>query len=235
MRLTLHEAVVSIIQRDTPIVMVDTCSLLDLIRAPARDGRNQLVWGGYHLAQKCDQGVVTIVITEEIEREYEKNKPSALTELANFIKSTKDHVKRIQDTLTIIGSPSQLYDETLGCSNLKGDLELLADGLLNRSIVLTHEPLLLIKGYERSTQAIPPSSHGKEATKDCVIIEHFLSLVGSLKERCYRHKTVFVTSNATDFGKPTAKGGLAQELDDLGIKYCNQLKWALHEANLLTV
>lgn len=235
MRLTLHQAVESILERDTPILMIDTCSLLDLIRAPVR-GKVNVVEGGHLLAQICDRGLVTIVVTEEIEKEYKKNKPSVLADLVKFIKSTKSNVKQIQDTLAIIGPPPRPYDETLGCSNLEGDLERLADGLLNRSIVLTHESRLFIKGYARVTQAIPPSSHGKESTKDCVIIEHFLSLVASLKERCYLHKTVFVTSNEDDFGKaPVAEGVLARELGDLEIKYCNQLKWALHEANLLTV
>lgn len=45
MRLMLHEAVESILERDTPILMIDTCSLLDLIRATFRGETDDVVRG----------------------------------------------------------------------------------------------------------------------------------------------------------------------------------------------
>ena len=164
---------------DTPVLLLDTCTILDVVRAPVR---NQL---GVHDIQAVHTLIgrsagapptVSFVITAQVLREFQDHIGSVETETHDALEKAANEFAEI---LTRIGA---LYPNVC----IPGAVDLLSLGLPQRgrnlsdkivqtSFVLTDHDLAA-NAVARVNLAKPPSTRAKQSVKDCLIAESYIRL-----------------------------------------------------------
>lgn len=227
--MNIEEMTQRILSVGKPIFLIDTCSILDVIRTGFRDNIPVTHLDGViNIINKVKANDLLIILVETVFNEVAEHKESTLQE---FILEQEKLQKILNKSLEIANILNINY--SIGYMNnsivsLNDSIEKNVDDLLASSLLLTEEDSLRLKGYDRMTQNIAPSQKGKSEIKDCVIIEHYIELTSRLRSNGFAEKVVFITNNPKDFGvAPKAKSPLDNTFFTLNIEYCNNFKWAL--------
>ena len=111
---------------------------------------------------------------------------------------------------------------------LSEKLKTIAEDTFAQSLILDRDSECDRKAHDRVERDQAPAKRGKSESKDCLIVEHYIKLVKTLRESSFERKIVFVTSNKTDFGSPSAPNPpLDTQFSSHSITYCNNFGWAL--------
>lgn len=193
-----------------PVLCLDTCALLDIIRVPIRFHKDKIsvevITAAFDLISKAstDKPDLWILTIELVEKEWLENAANVHTELKTHLNNLHyalDHFSKAQNK---IETDSQFYQTDLRCFNLVQQLYSLSESLLKTSIIVENDDNCKIKAMNRvSTDDAPAGSkHGKNEAKDCMIIEHYLYLCRELRNNGFSEKCLFVSSNTQDYGHP---------------------------------
>jgi hypothetical protein len=176
------------------ILFWDTCSLLDIIRLPYRNGDINSLSSIIELKNMIDNGTIlsvcsSLTITEWNEHEdksiQETNKNLGLT--STFHKNSVDMINRVFSTTY---STTQLDDK-----GLVAELENIAVEILNKTFFLNTDTIS-DNALWRVAQKKAPASK-KQEFKDCAIWETVLSLASIIQGNGV--KVVYFTVNTDDY------------------------------------
>ena len=214
-----------------PLILVDTCSLLDLIRAPVRDKLNaDHIKGGIDILGKVTAGELHLVVTSTIQKKFSEHLNATCDELEKNAKSLEEktaHYIRASGLAGLLLSTAG----SLQAATLSKKLSQYSTDLLAQSLILDRDRECDHRALDRVEVHNAPAGRGKSESKDCLIVEHFLELVRQLRRAGYSGKTVFVTNNFNDYGPPSApRSPLDSEFVGAKIVYCDNFSWALIEA-----
>lgn len=214
-----------------PLLLVDTCSLLDVIRAPVRDKLNpDHIKGGIDILNKIAAGDLHMVVTSTIRTEFNEHLSTTCDDLEKTAKSLEEKTAHYVRASTIAGLPLMTTGSLRGAT-LSKKLSQYSTDLLAQSIILNRDLDCGHRAHDRVEVHYAPASRGKSESKDCLIAEHFLELVRRLRNAGYTRKAVFVTNNSNDYGPPNApRPPLDSEFVSAKIVYCNNFSWAVSEA-----
>ena len=232
MLLNIDDAKNILLENNTPIILIDTCSLMDIIRTCYRDNINisHLV-GASEVIERINQNKLSIVLTNIVKDESLEHKISTLTDLLAEQRKVKKSLDKLIQISTKLGISYEFIRNT-NPSNISLDniFSSIIDNFINHAIILDDDDDCYTKATKRSISNITPSQKGKGEIKDCVIIEHYLKLVTMLRNSNYTEKIVFITNNSNDFGgAPNPRQPLNIDFNTLKISYCNDFKWCLTE------
>lgn len=235
---TLEEAADRIAASPAPVLFLDTCSLVDLIRLsnPDRTDRSEVTDCGRELAAALalseDQREqdLWVVVPPIVRREYREHAPKAADRVRKEWKRIDDevHVSLFAGGVLDVSAslPSQTnFSQTL--QPLLAEIKRIADGLIADGLWLESDDGCRDRAYSRTVQKIPPGHRGGEM-KDCTIIEHALALSRLLAENGAAIPRVFLTSNTKDFcgGGSRPKPPLDGQFDDVGLQLAVQWQQA---------
>jgi hypothetical protein len=182
-----------------PVVFLDTCVLLDVVRAPLRNAA-----GNVGAATEVLTGAIgnppTIypVIGCPTPTEWGAHNEEAVQDCENAVNS----VGAVSAACAFAGLPA-LGPLPAGLATLPDRLKTLSKNLLDASILLDKDGDALSRAIDRIIDARKPARKGGQGAKDAVILEHAISLVDALLARGLAARRVFVSSNTGDFA--TAK------------------------------
>ena len=235
---TIEEAAEHINNLSTPVLILDTCALLDLIRVPLRSNDANLVKAILLAARKVlllaqsTPKSLCIVIPPLVPDEWEKNSPGVLEEV-------KQHFCKLDNMINIASATA----DCLAISNSKSLFSIhqlpetllnLSKEILNSGIRLYSQDVVRLRASDRAANYIAPSSKG--AIKDCIIYEHALELFSELRHLSFVEKCVFMTSNTNDFCETTNKTmprePIMAEMNAASFTLTTTWNWALHELGL---
>lgn len=220
----------AILGSPAPVLLLDTSSVLDIIRAGGRErcppGLIPAALEMIGRASKSPPGI-WMVAAELVQKEWHNNCERVELDSRKRINELDQDIKALTAVLAHLGSALTESVPNFSGYAVESILKKVAANLLYAATVLQGNDRCSIAANRRAIFGSAPASKGKNSLKDCMIIEHYISLCRQLREAGFGSKCVFVSSNVNDFGKG---GGPLPPLDEdfraVGIEYVTDLAWA---------
>jgi len=216
-----------------PVLFADTCSLVDVIRAPIRPSKLRgCVAGATELLQlltvppfRC-----VLVAASFVRGEWQTHAPHTTDDLKKHLTGLDEWATEFHDSCALLGLGPSFGRPTYGGVGLADGLHNLSKQLLDSAIHLDAHNDTNMKAFDRAINCIPPSRKGGEV-KDCTIIEECLEVCRQLRAGGFARKLVFCTSNTDDYCESGSDllPGLAVDFSLVGLGFTTNLPWAVHE------
>jgi len=223
--LSIEEIVKSIVAENADVLFLDTCAILDIIRALNRKASTDLkfasdIAGIINAKDRKVQVVLASVIKQECQDHFD----SALAELDSFHTRLSDDVQTFNEACTILG----LQVGSIPAVNeaMKKQITGIANQFLQNSVSIKEDDKFHAAASRRVIKGIPPASKGKQELKDCIIIEEYLEVCKNIRATSCNSALLFLTSNWRDFCIAETKQikqikqELAREFSQFGLEYC---------------
>lgn len=194
-----------------PVLIPDTCALLDLVRVPVResftthDGAAALA-----LLALVESGRIAVVVPEKVQSEYADNVAKVHGETANTLERMVDAIEKMLIRLKSIGAAA--LPEPPAVKAFANTGRTLADRFLAHAVSIEAGAEEQLKAFNRQVTATRPAQKGKESHGDYLITETNLALARRLKEAGHPGPFLFVSSNVDDYCIPGSR--LAPPLDE---------------------
>jgi hypothetical protein len=221
--ITLARAVAALSAAPGPILFLDTCTLLDIVRAPLRD-LTATVRAGVELRAMAGSGAVRLFVQDIVPDEWADNLSAAR-------RDGEDGVRAFTATWQIaadLGQPAPPLP-VVPPGALIDELERLSNDLLLAAQILDRDHAGMSWAIGRVAAKRKPSS-AKGAVKDCHILGHALQLSTLLAADGYPNSRVLVSSNRSDFAAPNAIGfhpDIVPDATATGLRYAVSLEAAV--------
>jgi hypothetical protein len=185
-----------------PVVFLDSCVLLDIVRAPLRNAAGN-VGAATEVLRGANRNPPTIypVIACPTPTEWGAHIEEAVQDCENAVNS----VSAVSASCAFAGLPA-LGPLPAGLATLPDRLKALSENLLGASILLDKDGDALSRAVDRIINARRPARKGGQGAKDAVILEHAVSLVDALLLGGFTGHRVFVSSNTGDFATAKTTG-----------------------------
>ncbi|ELI6430218.1 DUF4935 domain-containing protein [Vibrio harveyi] len=228
MSVELNELVKQILTSPKPVIIFDTCSLLDIIRVAGRDNiSSDIVSSALELIASND---IWLLASDIVSVEWNKNVDAVEQETKNKIKNTHKHALMFKESLdksALVNKWS--YSNYMTSYNLESELKRTSLQLLNKLTLIDQDKECVMRATQRVIHGQPPSTKGKSEFKDCLIFEHCMELGKKLKKSGFTNKILFVSSNSSDFGSPFDKTApLYLDFQNANIMYIGDIKTAIN-------
>ena len=194
---TLAQAVAALIAAPRPILFLDTCTLLDIVRAPLRD-LTVAVRAGVELRALEATRTVRLFVQDIVPGEWADNLPAARRDGEAGVRAFTATWQIAAD----LGQPAPPLP-VLPPGTLIDELEQLSHDLLMAADTLDRDYAGMSWAIDRVAAKQKPSS-AKGTVKDCHILGHALRLSTLLAAAGYPNSRLLVSSNRSDFAAPNA-------------------------------
>jgi hypothetical protein len=226
--------IAAIVAGGAPVLCIDTCSLLDIVRDPRRDtARPHEAVAAHDLVAAAEDGRLTILIAPQVVGELGDNRAKVEGETTAALEKLREMARRIDGLVAAFGVAG-----TMDTSHLAGHVDrasALLDRWLSAAFTIVEGPEIAARAFDRVRTARTPSRQGKENMKDCAVIETYLEVVAAFRSAGGTTKAVFVSANTNDYAGDVGvvlKGDLAAEFAALELEYEPNLAAAKHALGL---
>jgi hypothetical protein len=183
----------------TPVLLSDTCFLLDIVRDPTRDNvRPEDKVAAAALAEALFRpSTLVAFVAEQVHTELAEHRAAVETEAAKAIHILSERLKRMDQILAAYGGSG-----TSVVDHLKdhGDQ---ARNVLDRWLAASRTAVQVAdvagRAITRMNQCRTPARKGNASAKDCVVIETYLDLAVYLRAEGHTAPIVFASSNTKDY------------------------------------
>ncbi len=216
-----------------PVLCIDTCSLLDLMRDPTRDtatpGDRQ---AGHDLVAAAEAGDLTILMAEQVRTEFEAHDAAIQAEAGDKIRKLQDQVRRIHQLVGVYGAVGTLDLRHLDDHVVRA--RALVDRWLLASTVVKPSGGAFEKAFTRVNAMRAPAARAKDSSKDCLIFETYLEAIGAIRQANSRAPIVFLSSNTKDYLTEARilKADIATDLTPLNAQFTAGQQHAKHTLGL---
>jgi len=229
--LTRIGRIVTVIARSpAPVLFLDSCVLLDVVRAPLRDKPGEVrVAGRLLTAVRKSPKAAHLLIASPTPTEWNDHVGEAEVDCATAVRA----YNAVASVCGHLGHGGVAFLPSLGAS-LPGQLRQLSADLLGAAGLIDHNAAALGRAADRIIAATPPAKPGGKGAKDSIILEHVVETTASLRQAGFTAACVFVSSNTKDFAASagtTLSPALAPVFHPVQLQYAASLEHA--EAILL--
>jgi hypothetical protein len=220
---TLAQAAADLVAAQRPVLFVDTCTLLDIVRAPLRD-LTATVRAAVELRTLAASGTVGLYVQDIVPGEWADNLPAARRDGELGVRAFVATWQIAAD----LGQPAPALP-VLAPGTLIDDLEQLSRDLLGAAVTLDRDHDAMSWAIDRVVAKQKPSS-AKGTVKDCHILGHSLRLSTLLVAAGYPNSRVLISSNRSDFAAPNATvfhPDIALDATAAGLRYAISLEAAI--------
>ncbi|MBD1878197.1 PIN domain-containing protein [Coleofasciculus sp. FACHB-T130] len=226
---TILDAAQYIAVSPAPVVLIDTCTVLDVIRAPQRESTH-IISAASNMTSRASVNPkqLWVVATELIDNEWKDNCQKVEDELTVHIKKIDSQHSNLRIAATYFHPVNLVKPLTLGGLKLPMHLRRVAQSLLDSAVLIADDGNYIIRARNRVRRGEPPAQKGKQEYKDCEIIEHYLAFCKELRDKGFREKCVFTSSNTQDYcdSKKKLHLSLQTDFDALGLEYARDIAHA---------
>ncbi len=218
----ITDIVASIEKNNSAVLFLDTCAILDIVRALSRNNV-EAIQAAKKIIEEIDSDSVNciIVLSSLIEGEYNENIESVKKELEAYFKNIADSSKSFYDANKVFGNDYNFCN--FRTNPLTQQIISLAYQFIANSTSILEENDLKVAAYHRAVNNIAPASKGKPEPKDCLIVEECLEVCRQFKHAKKNVPLLFLSSNASDFCSTETKilkQELIKEFQANGLQYC---------------
>jgi hypothetical protein len=212
---------------DLPVLFVDTCSILDIMRDPTRDtAKPHEMQAAIDLVCAAEARKVNFFMAEQVAIEFVEHDSRIQEEAALNLKKTREQIERINKLAVVLGAANNT-----SLSHLD-DYVAKARSIVERWIVIlqTIHPSQDAPGkaFARINANKAPAKQGKESSKDCLVYETILEKAAMLRADSCVCPIVFLSSNTRDYCTTGSvlKPEIVLEFDQLNLKYAPNMSAA---------
>ncbi len=228
---TLKKIAEQICRKNLPLLLPDTCSLLDIIRDVARKDEVKDVLFGLSVGKACanPNPKCSVAVASVIPKEYADHFEQAQGTVSTTFGSLYKYIARINKIRVAQGFDELQADQDTSTIPY---LTSVVESLLDSSWEIQENPEQILKAHHRVVAKSPPSG-GKNSYKDCLIWEEYLALAECIRKAGGSMPIAFVSSNKSDFvmNHPTLKT-LDTEAARFDIALCPNWEKIHHELGL---
>ncbi|MDR3632323.1 MAG: hypothetical protein P4L84_00725 [Isosphaeraceae bacterium] len=220
---TLAQAATDLSAAPRPILFLDTCTLLDIVRAPLRD-LTAAVRAGVELRALAASATVRLFVQDIVPGEWADNLPAAR-------RDGEASIRAFTATWQIAGDLGQPAPPlpVLPPGTLVDELEPLSHDLSMAAHTLDRDYAGMSWAIDRVAAKQKPSS-AKGTVKDGHILGHALQLSTLPAAAGYPNSRVLVSSNRSDFAAPNATvfhPDIVPDATAAGLRYASSLEAAV--------
>jgi hypothetical protein len=213
-----------------PVVLLDACAVLDIVRSPIRKEISSSIVETSIALKVAASGAppsVWLVAADLATQEVAEHLPAVEKEMASRIEELD---RCLSDVATITEHlPTGSFPQTrVTPLALPAHLRGLAEALMATTRRLEVDQECRFRAGGRVAQGLAPSGKGRQQYKDCEILEHYLELARRLRSSGFAPQVVFVSSNTADYGTPPDKilAAIQVDIDSVGMSFVTSLNWA---------
>lgn len=186
-----------------PILFMDTCAVLDILRLPYRSktadyAKDILKAMNAFFALRYDQKI-HFIVSDIVTQEFHNNHSNVENELYQHLHRLKlsydIHMSLV--TLLDVSNGSQAFNPLTITDLLKSYCERL---LSQETFNLDCTPELKLAAANRSISGTPPAKQGKGSINDCIVYETLIATAKSIRNLDTNLRIGFISSNTEDFG-----------------------------------
>jgi hypothetical protein len=230
---TIAEAVTILLANPRPVLCLDTCDFLDVVRSFEEDGNSQAA-SARRLIKTLDAEPhrVQLVITSLVRHEWGQNVAASMKRASGHLEETLERLARILASCEHVKIVAQRPATDYARLPLVQGLVDLAENLMSRAILLDREGSCIEMALSRVMDKRRPSHKGE--IKDSIHLEHYLELSRRLSQARYPQPLLFVSGNKADFweGPPRIHRDLEIELQSAGLQFFGKLDAALGQLGI---
>jgi len=220
---TLSASVTAILTAPAPVLVVDTCSVLDVTRSLHRPEppTHSLSMGtkAVRVSRQSPPGLHLIVF-DEIEQELLRNLPSEIASL-------RGHMTKLESAgaISFWRLIAPLWRSGVG--RIEATLAAFPARWKDSSHRISQDAACMLRARARLTAGIKPAKRGNANVGDCLITEQLLELAAQLRSGGFSKEIVFVSSNKKDYGGPALTSPLNVEFASYSIDFFQNIQGAM--------
>lgn len=202
-----------IVQANVPVLCLDTCSLLDVVRDPFREtSQPHDAAAAAALLQALEVGPSLVsLLAEQVQLELGGHLADVTAEAERGMRKLRAHVARVDGLVRAFGGTASTdlsaWDQHLATASS------VAKRWIQASTAAPQSPSVPNRAYLRVMHVRAPARKGKDSLQDCVVLETYLEAVVELRRNGLATPVVFLSSNTADYSEsPTKKSQLHPEL-----------------------
>ena len=224
-----------VIKADCPLLLLDTCVILDIVQAPIREQMGVHDIEAVHTVIERSVQVpskVSLVIAKQVKKEFLELIDAIEKDTYTKLRKSQDHFSGILKRIEALFSTNQIPNIVdLPLSDFPAKCRQLAEQIVQTSTILAAHNEDVLNAYQRVQSANPPAKKGKQSMEDCQIIESYLRLSRVLYGAGFSYNVVFVTSNYEDYqqGHNSLHPALRAEFEAVRLEYSPNWSAARHE------
>lgn len=207
----------AVVARGAPVLLVDTCFLLDLIRDVTRkDLQAQNLIAASALLTAAENGNdLTVIVADQVRTELADNQLGVEEQARSGLTKFREQIKRINQVATQFGAANVI--ETTHLADHVDRTVAVLQRWTQVAIAAPTGPDVERRAMRRVVQALAPSRKGKESAKDCLVVESYLEVAGELRAARFIGRIVFASPNTAEFHDGNTKTLHAQLQADFGV------------------
>ena len=220
---------------ESPILCLDTCSVLDVLRDPRRrDVTPQEQDASLFLLSVAETGSdLEVRVADQVRHEYAERVQGVQKEATCALTELRNQIRKINELSGLHGRKGQVVlkhwdGHPKRCRKA-------ADRWMKVAKSIPTPADVEKRAFARVNKALPPAGRGKNEMKDCVILETYLAYVRALRVDSTR-TVVFVSSNTRDFANERGNDvadEIRAELTAVDLKYAPNMRIARRLLDLL--
>jgi hypothetical protein len=181
-----------------PVLCIDTCSILDIMRDPTREtAKPNDRQAAIDLVAAAESGRLICLMAEQVAIEFSGHDQPVQDEAERNLKKVREQVERINKLSAVFGAPGNVNLAHL--DDHVGRARAVVGRWLAKLGNVTPSPLAPAKAFARVNAGIAPARRGKESSKDCLVYETYLEAVSALRGAGVTTPIVFLSSNTNEY------------------------------------
>ena len=207
---------------DAPVLCLDTCVVLDILRDPARDDvRVHEHEASLALLSAAQSGtVLQAVVAEQVSREFRDNAEQVQNDARQSLGRRTREIAKLNALVALYGTSRPI--DLAHWDDHDSRTRQVADRWFEASTTVLESSSTVSNAFLRLNEARSPARRGKQSMKDCVILETYLEHIRSLRDQGRTATAIFVSSNTRDYAaddRTTVRDDIKHEFQSLGLEY----------------
>ena len=207
---------------DTPVLCLDTCVILDILRDPTRgDVRVHEHEASLALLSAAQSGTaLQALVAEQVSREFRDNVEQVQNDAMQSLGRRTREIAKLNALVGLYGASRPI--DLAHWHDHHSRTRQAADRWLEASTTVRESSSTVSNAFLRLNEARSPARRGKQSMKDCVILETYLEHIRSLRDQGRTATAVFVSSNTGDYAaddRTTVRDDIKREFQSLSLEY----------------
>lgn len=222
---------VAIASAGVPVLCIDTCAILDVMRDPTRESaKPHERKAGLDLVLAAESGRLACIMAAQVAIEFAEHDQPIQDEATRSLVKVREQIERINELSAVYGahgavSLTHLDDHVTRARAVVGRW-------LAQLDAVTPGPDVPAKAFARMNAGIAPARRGKDSSKDCLIYETYLEAITILRNSGVVAPIVFLSSNTKEYLTEgnILKPDIVTDFTELNISYAPNMgaaKYAL--------
>jgi hypothetical protein len=181
-----------------PVLCIDTCSLLDIMRDPTREGAQARDrQAAIDLVQRLESKDLVCLIAEQVDIEFTGHEIEVQSEATAAIRKLRERVDQANQIHATF-----LPGVSINLTHLDA-IVASARQIVTRWISAAHRvpssTTVFTNAMDRVNRNIAPARKGKDSAKDCIVLETYLTAIDTLRAVGIPTTAVFLSSNTKEY------------------------------------